>query len=91
MRVLSILALTWLLGVGVSLASAQDIAFDWGVRNSQAAGSDVIPVPHQGHDLPANHITYQNLYSSLDAQGLPRSLLLQDDQGGNGTLSGRVG
>ncbi len=87
MRVFSILALTWLIGFGANLVYAQDLAFDWGVRNSQVPGSDIIPVPHQGHDFPANHITYQNLYSTLEAQGIPITLMLQNDQGTNGTLA----
>ncbi len=87
MRVFGILALAWLVGLGTLPVNAQDLAFDWGVRNAQVAGSDVLPVPHQGHDLPANHILYQNLYSALDAAGLPRTLMLQNDQGGNGTLT----
>ncbi len=94
MRLLSIFTLTLiiaLLGLGSPQAQAVDLAFDWGVRNAQFPGSDIIPVPHQGHDLPANHITYQNLYSTLEAQGLPITLMLQNDQGTNSTLADVLG
>ena len=81
------LGLTLVVGLGEPFAQAQDLAFDWGVRNAQVTGSDAIPVPHPGHDLPANHAVYQNLYSTLEAQGLPLTVMMQNDQGGNGTLA----
>ncbi len=81
------LVLAWVVGFGAAPANAQTLAFDWSVRDAQVSGSGVIPVPHQGHDLPANHVNYQNLYLSLESQGIPLALMLQDSQGGNGTLT----
>jgi hypothetical protein len=54
--------------------------FDWGQRMS-SKNPDIVPVPHPGHDWPANHIYHKNLYDSLDAAGSILSLMLRDDTG----------
>jgi hypothetical protein len=54
--------------------------FDWGIRDGFLSGSpDVTPVPHPGHDWPADYSGYQSLYNQLDTMGRPLSMMLQPD------------
>jgi hypothetical protein len=54
--------------------------FDWNIRDGYLSGSeDYTPVPHPGHDWSANNSIYTNLYTQLNAQDRPMTLMLQPD------------
>jgi len=62
-----------------SLALPSEI-FDWGCRLF-SSNPEIVPIPHPGHDWPANHIYHKILYDSLAGAGSIIGLMLRDDTG----------
>lgn len=59
-----------------------DYFFDWAVRDAvNPATPRYTPIPLPGHDWPANHIYYQNLFASQIAAGKPTGFLLHQSEG----------
>jgi hypothetical protein len=74
----------WVTAAGTIWAAsspADTLIFDWGLRSTDNAFTQIVPVPHPGADWPAGYTVYHTLYDEIYARGQPLCLMLVDATG----------
>ncbi len=74
----------WATGVSAIVdgnSPADTLIFDWALRDTDNAFTQIVPVPHPGADWPAGYTVYHNLYDELYTRGQPLCLMLVDATG----------